>query len=330
MPIVSPSSYRPPFYLRNGHLQTICPALFRRFDVNLYRRERIETDDGDFLDLDWSNVGSSMLGIISHGLEGNSHRPYVVGMASMLNQKGWDALAWNYRSCSGQINRRLRFYHNGSIDDLGTVVQYALGNKHYEKIVLIGFSLGGNLTLVYLGSHGSELPPQVVCAAVFSVPCDLAASADVLARMRCKPYMRNFLSSLHQKIREKMKVMPEQIHDRGFHRIKNFKEYDDRYTAPLHGFKSAEDYWEKCSSIAYIPKVRIPTLIVNALDDPFLADKCYPVKAASESPYVYLETPRSGGHVGFIQFNGDKSYWSENRAMEFIRKTANGNQCAPG
>ena len=325
MPIVAPSSYQPPIYLRSGHLQTIFPSLFRRFDVKQYQRERIETEDGDFLDLDWSKVGSPRLGIISHGLEGNSHRPYAVGMARKLNQNGWDALAWNYRSCSGEINRRLRFYHNGSIDDLDTVIQHVLRHPYYEKIVLIGFSLGGNLTLVYLGSHDSDPPPQIAGATVFSVPCDLAASAEVLAGIECKLYMRNFLSSLHQKIREKMIVMPNQIHDHGFHRIKNFKDYDEKYTAPLHGFKSAEDYWEKCSSLAYIPNIRIPTLVVNALDDPFLADECYPAGAAADHPYVYLETPTSGGHVGFMQFNGDKSYWSENRAMEFIHHISNDN-----
>lgn len=114
--------------------------------------------------------------------------------------------------------------------------------------------------------------------------------------------------------------MPDLINDRGFHEIKNFKHYDDRYTAPLHGFKSAEDYWAKCSSLAFIPSISVPTLIVNALDDPFLADECYPVKPASGNPYVHLETPNSGGHVGFMQFNGDKSYWSEDRAMEFIEQ----------
>lgn len=318
MPIVSPSTYQPPFFLRNGHLQTLVPSLFRRCDAALYRRERIETDDDDFLDLDWSKTGSRKLGIISHGLEGNSHRPYVIGMARKLNQNGWDALAWNYRSCSGEINRRLRFYHNGSIDDLDTVVRHVIKNKPYETIVLIGFSLGGNLSLVYLGNQEVRPPRQVVGATVFSVPCDLAASAKVLAQAQCKPYMHNFLSSLHGKIRAKMKKMPGRINDHGFHKIKSFKHYDDQYTAPLHGFMNAEDYWEKCSSRAYIPSIRIPTLIVNALDDPFLADECYPYKEASESPHVHLETPRAGGHVGFMEFNGDNCYWSENRAMEFI------------
>lgn len=198
------------------------------------------------------------------------------------------------------------------------MVQHVLRHCQYERIVLIGFSMGGNLTLVYLGSRGRRTPRQLSGAVVFSVPCDLASSAEVLARKQSTLYMRNFLSSLHRKIQAKMKMMPGRISDHDFHRIKNFKDYDERYTAPLHGFNSAEDYWEKCSSLAFIPKIRIPTLVVNAEDDPFLSDECYPVEAVSENAYVLLETPPSGGHVGFIQFNKDRSYWSENRAMEFI------------
>lgn len=320
MPLIEASSYQPPIYLQNGHLQTIYPSVFRRLDTDLYQRERIETDDGDFLDLDWSKAGGRVLGILSHGLEGNSHRPYVVGMARRFNQQGWDALAWNYRSCSGEINRQLRFYHNGSIEDLACVIQHAMGSHPYEKIILVGFSLGGNLTLVYLGDQGRAIDSRIACAVVFSVPCDLAAGAQELAKIQCKLYMKTFLTSLHRKIRTKMAVMPDRINDHQFDRIKNFKDYDNRYTAPLHGFESAEDYWNKCSSLGYIPKVRIPSLIVNALDDPFLAGDCYPIRAASRSRYVYLEIPASGGHVGFIQINREKHYWSENRAIAFINQ----------
>jgi hypothetical protein len=319
MPLVESSSYQPPIYLRNGHLQTIYPSLFRRVNAVPYQRERIDTPDGDFLDLDWSCVGGRDLGIISHGLEGNSQRHYVIGMARMLNRNGWDTLAWNYRSCSGQINRRLRFYHNGAIDDLHTVVQHAQKSRSYRSVVLIGFSLGGNLTLVYLGDRGTDISNGIAGAVVFSVPCDLAASAHALAQLKCRLYMRLFLSSLHQKIQAKMRIMPGRIDDNDFHRIKTFKDYDDRYTAPLHGFNSAEDYWEKCSSLVFIPRVRVPALIVNALDDPFLGGNCYPRRAAAESNYVFLETPVSGGHVGFVQTNHENVYWSETRTFDFIR-----------
>jgi predicted alpha/beta-fold hydrolase len=318
MPLIPGSTYQAPFLFSNGCLQTVYPSLARRLDAGLYQRERIDTPDDDFLDLDWSRIGSRKLVIVSHGLEGNTHRPYMVGMARMMNRTGWDALAWNYRACSGEINRQLRMYHNGCIDDLDCVVQHALKNGAYDIVALIGFSLGGNLTMMYLGSMGGKLDRRIQRSVVFSVPCDLKAGALELAKPKNRLYMKQFLVSLHEKIKKKMAQMPDKINDDNYDRIKSFKEFDDRYTAPINGFKDAEDYWAKCSSDQFIPEIRIPTLLVNAQDDPFLAGGCYPVHKAENSGYVYLEMPRSGGHVGFVQFNGDKSYWSENRAVEFL------------
>ena len=320
MPLINKSKYCAPLFFQNGHIQSIYPTLFGKFDTGFYERERIFTPDDDFLDIDWSGIGSNKLAIISHGLEGSSHRNYVVGMVKMLNRNGWDALAWNYRSCSGEMNHQLRFYNSGTIDDLEFVIQHAVKTEPYKEIVLIGFSMGGNLTLLYLGNEGSRVDSKISRSVVFSVPCDLKASTRELAKIRNKIYMRRFLITLHQKIRTKMKLMPGQINDDDYHLIKNFKDYDDRYTAPLHGFKNAEDYWNKCSSKQFIPEVKIPTLIVNARNDPFIAGGCYPVKEASNSNCVYLEIPESGGHVGFIQFKKDRCYWSEERAIEFLKR----------
>jgi len=319
MPLINKSNYHAPLFLQNGHIQSIYPTLFRKFDTCFYERERIFTPDDDFLDIDWSRTGSNKLAIISHGLEGNSHRNYVVGMVKMLNRNGWDALAWNYRSCSGEMNRRLRFYNSGTIDDLEVVIEHASKIESYKEIVLIGFSMGGNLSLLYLGNKGSRVDSKIGRSVVFSVPCDLKASTRELAKFKNRIYMGRFLKTLHQKIRTKMKLMPGQINDDNYHLIKNFKDYDDRYTAPLHGFNNAEDYWSKCSSNRFIPEIKIPTLIVNARNDPFIADGCYPVNETSDSKCVYLETPRSGGHVGFMQFKRDKSYWSEERTIEFLK-----------
>ncbi len=320
MPIIPHSTFRPPFLLQNGHLQTIYPSILRKLSPGLYVRERIATPDDDFLDLDWSRVGSRKLAILCHGLEGSSHRPYMIGMAMALNRRGWDALAWNYRSCSGEINRQLRLYHNGSIDDLDVVVKHALKDDRYRSAALIGFSMGGNLVLVYLGSIAATLDSRMEKAAVFSVPCDLRSSALQLAKFRNSLYMSRFLESLHEKIKQKMELMPGAIDDRGFEEIKSFKQFDDRYTAPIHGFHNAEDYWAKCSSAQFIPAIRVPSLIVNAQNDPFLAEGCYPVRQASHSRCVHLEMPRSGGHVGFVQFNHDHMYWSEQRAVEFLER----------
>ncbi|HTG00001.1 MAG TPA: alpha/beta fold hydrolase [Nitrospirota bacterium] len=318
MPIIEHSRYRAPFLLSNGHLQTMCAGIFRRLNSGFFRRERLETDDGDFLDLDWAETGRSRIAILSHGLEGNSRRPYMIGMASALNRAGWDALAWNYRGCSGEPNRNLRMYHSGAIDDLDRVVSHVLRRGKHRTIALIGFSLGGNLTLLYLGSRGPSLDAGVRKAVAFSAPCDLRASALVLAKPVNYFYMRQFLQSFHVKIRRKMARWPDALNDDNFNRIRNFRDFDDRYTAPLHGFRDAEDYWSRCSSSTVIHRIARPTLIVNALNDPFLLDGCYPRKQAEKSQCVFLEVPASGGHVGFIQFGKNGEYWSEQRAVEFL------------
>lgn len=308
--------FSPPHFMGNGHVQTIFPVLFRKVNDLIYTRERIITFDQDFLDLDWSCINTHRLAILSHGLEGNSTRAYVKGMAKALNQGGWDVLAWNYRSCSGEPNLLLRSYHNGATDDLAWVIDHGKKKGRYQEIALVGFSLGGNLTLVHLGRD--QVDPLVKKAVVFSVPCDLAASAQVLAKPANRLYMKRFLILLHQKIKEKMKHMPGALDDTGYEKIQTFKEFDDRYTAPIHGFKDAHDYWKKCSSQQFIPHIRIPTLIINAMNDPFLPQECFPVAEAGQNPNIFLKMPESGGHVGFVSFNGTGRYWSEDQAISFL------------
>lgn len=320
MPLIPQSSYHVPLLLRSGDFQTIYPTVMRRLSPALFQRERICTPDDDFVDLDWSRVMSRKLVILSHGLEGSTYRHYMIGMSSLMNRRGWDALAWNYRGCSGETNHRLRMYHNGSIDDLDCVIRHALKAGFYDTLALIGFSLGGNLTLMYLGSRADTLDPRIRASVAFSVPCDLKSGASQLAKARNYLYMKQFLVSLHMKIKLKMEQMPGAINDDDYGRIRDFKSFDDRYTAPLHGFRDAEDYWEKCSSSRFLSAIRVPTLIVNALDDPFLAGACYPIEQATDSRYVHLEMPNHGGHVGFVQFNEDGTYWSENRAAEFLER----------
>ena len=308
--------YAPPLLMKNGHVQTIYPVMCRTVNGMTYQRERITTPDGDFLDLDWSRVDSRRLAVVSHGLEGSSSRNYVRGMVKALNRGGWDVLAWNYRSCSGEPNRRLCFYHNGATDDLARVIDHGKTAKSYQEIALVGFSLGGNLTLVHLGRD--RVDHMVKKSVVFSVPCDLAASAQMLAKPANKIYMKRFLLLLHQKIKEKTQRFPGEIDDEGYETIKSFKEFDDRYTAPIHGFKDAADYWEKCSSAQFIPEISIPCTIINAANDPFLSGECFPEKQAEANRHVTLQTPESGGHVGFVSFNNSGAYWSEQQAVAFL------------
>jgi len=320
MPLIHTSSYRPPLFFANGHLQTIFPTFFRHVEGVSYCRERIATPDGDFLDLDISSIGADRAAIVAHGLEGNSQRSYVLGMIRALNRRGWDGVAWNFRGCSGEPNNKLRFYHSGDTGDLGTVLECLIERERYKSLVLIGFSMGGNMVLKYLGERAEGISEKIRAAVAFSVPCDLASSARKMALPTNSIYMKRFLQMLHLKIQAKMKLFPGEIDDCDYRLIRNFRDFDSRYTAPLHGFKSAEDYWHKAGSKLFVHKIAVPALLVNALNDPFLSAPCYPYEEARSSSRFFLETPVSGGHVGFISFNNSGEYWSESRAMEFLEK----------
>jgi len=318
MPIIAKSSYVSPLGFNNGHIQTFFPTLFRKVQGVRYERERIWTVDDDFLDLDWSKTGSEKLAIISHGLEGNSERWYVLGMIKAINRGGWDGLAWNMRGCSGEPNKKLRFYHSGASDDLSAVIEHVLSLETYSLIGLVGFSLGGNITLKYLGERGGQVDSVIAKAVTCSIPCDLASGAAQMAKLSNRIYMKRFTRMLHDKIRAKMRMMPNEIDDEGYDQIKTFKEFDDRYTAPMHGFKDANEYYRRASCKQFLPNIPIPTLLVNAKNDPFLAKPCYPVEEAKANPKFFLEMPESGGHVGFISFNKEKEYWFESRAVSFL------------
>ncbi|EAT15998.1 alpha/beta fold hydrolase [Desulfuromonas acetoxidans] len=310
--------YSPPFYLRNGHLQTIYPTLFRKLGMPAYQRERITTADDDFLDLDWACVGGKTLVILCHGLEGNSTRDYIKGMVKAVNDQGLDALAWNYRGCSAEPNRQKIMYHNGATYDLNTVIQHAAGTQHYAHIFVIGFSMGGNLALLYAGQQAENIHHLIRGIIGFSVPCELSHSSRALEHPACTIYMKRFLIKLHKKLQSKSSQFPNDIIIDNYHQIKTFKQFDDRYTAPLHGFTDAEDYWHRCSCNRHLTHIRVPTLIVNALDDPFLLDDCYPHALVSANHHLTLETPSHGGHVGFIL--PGTTYWSEQRALSFIEQ----------
>lgn len=319
MPVIL-SGYAPPFLLAGAHIQTIFPSLFRRVTGVALRRERITTPDDDFLDLDWSgDPAARRLAILCHGLEGDSRRPYVLGMARALARAGWAVLAWNYRGCGGEPNRLLRSYHSGATEDLDVVVRHALATGRYNTLALVGFSMGGNLVLKYAGERGAAIDPHIAAAVAFSAPCDLRASADRLARPDARLYMRRFISSLAGKLREKAARFPGALDLAPLGTIRTFHEFDDLYTAPLHGFAGAEDYWARASCLGYLPSIEIPALLVSARNDPFLAGRCFPEAEASASRWLTFEMPRSGGHIGFAAFNREGLYYSERRAVEFLR-----------
>lgn len=308
--------YNPPAVLFTNHFETIYPSLFRKVSGIKYERERISTPDQDFLDLDWLKQGSKKLVIISHGLEGNSDRSYIRGMAKAFYSRQYDVLAWNYRGCSGETNRQPRFYHSGATDDLDYVVQHAVAQS-YDEINLIGFSLGGNLTLKYLGEQAGKLNPKVKKSVAFSVPLHLQSSCEKISEPSNWIYSQRFLKSLKDKVLKKSESISK-INSQPLRKIKTLLEFDNVYTAPLHGFRDALDYYNQCSAIRFVSNINRPTLVVNALNDPFLSKACYPDKDVNPT-HVTFEYPQRGGHVGFAQFNKNGLYWSELRALQFIQ-----------
>ncbi len=307
--------YVRPSFLPNRHLETIYPALFRSVDLARYERERIDTPDNDFLDLDFLRQGASDLVIISHGLEGNTERSYIKGMAKAFFETGFDVLAWNYRGCSGKMNRQPRFYHSGATEDLKTVIEYVYPT--YQSISLIGFSLGGNLTLKFLGESGTTYR-KITTAIVFSVPLDLHTSCMEIMKPSNWIYHQRFLKSLKTKVLQKSIQQPTIRVDR-LNSVKTLMEFDDQFTAPIHGFANAIDYYTRCSSIHFLEAIQTKTLIINAKNDPFLSRECFP--DLKEHTFVRTENPLHGGHVGFAHFGGNGLYWSELRALDFIITT---------
>ncbi len=322
MPLIQDFTYRAPAWLPGGHAQTIFPALFRRVARVTNRAERLELADGDFIDLEWADQSRPRLAILSHGLEADMATGYIQGMAAALVRRGWDVLAWNFRGCGREPNRLPRMYHSGATADLHAVVCHALANHPANSIDLIGFSLGGNLTLKYLGERPAELPPRLHRAVAFSVPCDLGCSSRQLALRSNRLYMERFLIAMRAKIRAKHRIFPDRLDLTGLDRIRTFQEFDDRYTAPIHGFRDAEDYWKQNSCRQFLPRISLPTLLVNAANDPFLGPGCYPREEAAASGHFHFESPETGGHVGFPSFGNGGEYWSELRAAEFLTPSA--------
>jgi len=321
MALVENSSYNPKFYFKSKHFNTVYRTLFQNFNIN-YQRKRLELDDGDFLDLDFSIVNSNKIAIVIHGLEGSSDSNYVKSMTRVLNENNWDVVAINLRGCSGEPNRLLMSYHSGKTDDLKYVIHYLEKEYNYEIFGLIGFSLGGNVTLKYLGEIGNELPSKIKTAATVSVPCDLKGSSEEIAKFWNTVYMQRFLISLKKKSHIKLKQFPDSfLKIENIDKVRNFFDFDNMYTAPAHGFNDAFDYWKKSSSKQFISGIKIPTLLITAGDDPFLSRSCIPIQEAKNNKNFILEITKHGGHVGFNSIlSPENGLWLENRMVQFLQE----------
>ncbi|WP_422091401.1 YheT family hydrolase [Tenacibaculum ovolyticum] len=319
MPILS-CNFNPALPFKSAHFNTMYRPLFMK-DTIKYQRKRITTWDSDFIDLDFSTIGSETLVLLIHGLEGSSQSNYMITTSNYLNNTGFDTVCMNLRSCSGEDNALLETYHSGKTDDVDFIVSHLTTNYKHKNIVIVGFSLGGNLTLKYLGEY-INIPLKVKGGIAISVPIDLTTSQAELSKLKNKIYLNEFLKTLKLKILEKSEKFPEyKINKRLLFKATKFRHLEKQYTVPVFGFKSSDDYWLKASSKPYIPKIKVPTLLINSLDDSFLSKECYPFKEAQNSDNFYLLTPNYGGHVGFTSsFNNNENKWIEKKITEFIQE----------
>ncbi|MCH7525470.1 MAG: alpha/beta fold hydrolase [Bacteroidetes bacterium] len=318
MPIIS-STYHPPFIFRNGFVSTVYSGLVRKIKNFNQERERITLSDGDFLDLDWSfsEEKTKKLIILLHGLEGNAQRPYITGTAKLFNDNGVDAVCVNFRGCSGEPNLKYRSYHSGATDDLEDVINHIVSTKHYSEICIKGVSLGGNLALKYLGER-SIIPKQIKAVIGVSVPCSLQGSAKELHRFKNILFHDRFKKYLVNRLKLKQKQFSDILSIEEIKSIKTLTDFDEVYTSKAHGFIDASDYYKKSSCLQFLPNIKTPTLIINALNDSFLSPECYPIKEAKNNANLYLEMPKYGGHVGF--YDKKNIYYNESRALEFFTK----------
>jgi len=311
------SDLKPDFFFRNKHFNTLYRYLINKENFP-YKRERFTTKDNDFVDLDKATIGSDKLVIAVHGLEGNSQSGYIKSLVRTAQNYGYDVIAMNLRGCSGEPNDKLSSYHSGKTDDLLEVINYLA--LQYQEMHVVGFSLGGNMTVKLMGEI-KDAPAVLKSAVGVSTPCDLNGSSLVLDKGFNKLYQYGILKSLLKKAEAKLKQFPDSGLDADkLLECKNFHCFDEHLTSKINNFKNADDYYKKASCKQFIPSIKIPTLIINALDDSFLSESCYPYQEVKANPMVDLLTPTYGGHVGFYaSFKGEKNYWLEEQIMAFIK-----------
>jgi predicted alpha/beta-fold hydrolase len=316
-------TYRPPWWYRGKHLQTLWGPLLRPGRRPPLRRERVETPDGDFLDLDWlaGRERGAPLVIILHGLEGSARSHYAVGLLRALEALGWRGLVVHFRSCGGEVNRSLRMYHSGDTADLEFVVSCLATREPRLRVGLIGVSLGGNVILKWLGERGEQAPPHVVAAAAISTPFDLAACATVLDRgLNRRLYTASFLSTMKAKLDKKAHLYRDVLDLPAALKARTFAEYDRLVTAPLNGFADEHDYWARSSSARFLAGIRRPTLLINAQNDPFMPASALPRAAVAKSRWLEADFVRQGGHVGFLEGFAGRRSWAEGRSLAFLRR----------
>jgi len=317
--MLKPISFKPAWWLPGPHLQTLWAARANfKTDYKL-RRERLELPDGDFIDLDWLDKAAAPRVLLIHGLNGGAESSYLKRMLQAIHVQGWCGIILHLRGCSGEPNRLARSYHAGETDDLKFVMEVLQRHDPHTPIVAVGYSLGGNMLLKCLGETQTDNP--LTAAVAVSVPFELSKAAKSLDTGFAKVYQWSLLNNLRRFISNKFAVVSMPFDFGDVNRLRNFYQFDNEITAPLHGFTSADDYYQQSSSRRYLQFIQKPTLIVHAKNDPFMTPDVIP--AANElSPHVKLELTASGGHVGFISGNipGKPQYWLEQRIIGYLKQ----------
>ena len=311
------TEFRPSFWLPGAHLQTIWASKFRSIPYPGTTKEQIELDDGDFINLFWLTEGKGPIVIIVHGLEGDLSSNNVKGMFGVFRKMGWNGVLLLNRNCGGISNRLQRTYHAGETGDLDFVVNLVKKRSPDVPLMVYGYSLGGNILLKWLGEKGDNA--GINAAAAVSTPFDLGSSTSILEKGFSRVYQSHFVNLLRASAKRKFRDLPPMFNPGDLNKIKTIREFDERVTAPLHGFKNADHYYSESSCKRFLKNIQVPTLIMNSLDDPFLDTKTFPTPI-EVSEMIDLEFPQKGGHAGFITGNvWNKFSFVETRIPEFFR-----------
>ena len=319
------SGYSPAWWLPNSHLQTLWGKLLRRPGIQVTAIERLDTPDDDFLDIHHLDApdGAPLL-VLLHGLEGTIRSHYIQGLLAQARARRWRAAVLIFRSCSDEMNRSRRFYHSGETADLALALDHLSRKFPRSPIVLAGASLGGNVLLKYLGEQGNGISPQIKGAVAVSVPFDLGRSSRHINRGFARVYQRHFLRSLRRKALAKLGRYPDLVSAERLHAAQTMYDFDDCFTAPVHGFLGAEDYYSRSSSIGWINRIGVSTLLLSAVDDPFLPPQVLDqVRVlANDNPALELEFTQRGGHAGFVGGTPFKpDYYLERRVGDFLARS---------
>lgn len=316
--VIKESQFDAPWWCSNKHSQTLYPTLFRkRLSIKLCL-EQFELEDGDFIDLAWTEEKKSEpIIILLHGLEGSIDSPYAKGILKTIHDNGWQGVLMHFRGCGNQHNRLPRGYHSGDTADLHALIETLRTRFPKRKLAAIGISLGGNVLLKYLGEQNKEC--LLTTAMAVSAPFDLKDSSLHLNKGFAKIYQRHLVSALRKKMLDKFKDKTPPISLNKIEEWKQIYEFDDNVTALLHGFKNAEDYYSKSSCKQFLKHINIPTLILHSKDDPFMPQKVIPIEEELSSS-ITLELTEHGGHVGFIYGKPFREkYWIEKRLVDFFK-----------